>query len=230
MDKSGVRKDAEGAATIRQMPTEHIFAILAQVRGLGFRGPIHFHSLSEPLLDTRYVMIATHAWRQGFQIQENTNGDVLANNRHLRQALDGIVDTFNIGLYDCTTEREEADLMKMWEGAFTKSKVTFSRMALGSPRIRQNSQLYRNYPAGAPFLDRPCFSPQYQLLIRYDGEVALCCEDDTCQLSLGNAFTRSIEAIWWSSRHLEIAFALRTPGNRKRYPLCKTCPVFFGWA
>jgi radical SAM protein with 4Fe4S-binding SPASM domain len=70
---------------------------------------------------------------------------------------------------------------------------------------------------------------RYQLLIRYDGEVALCCEDDMCELSLGNAFIEKIEDIWWSDRHIEIAYDLRIPGNRKKYPLCKSCYVFFGW-
>jgi radical SAM protein with 4Fe4S-binding SPASM domain len=228
-DTSGIRKNQQGISTIQQMPTKNVYEILDQVYQLGFRGPVHFHSLSEPLLDSRYLMIVMHAHDQGFTVQENTNGDVLLKNPLLRQELDGIVDVFNIGLYDCKSEAEETELMKFWVGTFKKSEVTFSRMALGNPRTRQNSLYYYQRYTDPEILQRPCFSPQYQLLIRYDGEVALCCEDDTCALSLGNVFNEKIEDIWWSQRHLEIAFDLRNPGNRKKYPLCKNCYVFFGW-
>lgn len=229
LDHSGIRKDLRGTATIQYMPTEEVYSILDQVYELGFRGPIHFHSLSEPLLDKRYPAIAKHAHDQGFRIEENTNGDVLLKDVNLRHELDGIVSVFNVGIYDCKTADEEFHLMKQWEGLFEESRVTFSRMALGNPRIRQNSLLYQQLIKDPEILDRPCFSPKYQLLIRYDGEVALCCEDDTCELSLGNAFREKIEDIWWSQRHIDIALDLRTPGNRGKYPLCRSCYVFFGW-
>jgi len=229
MDKSGIRKTPHGYSVVQEMPTDKVHCILDQVYALGFRGPIHFHSLSEPLLDARYLAIATHAHVQGFLIEENTNGDILRLNTQLRKQLDGVVDLFNIGLYDCKTEAEESTLMDWWRSAFTKSIVTFSRMSLGSPRTRQNSLLYNIRSKDQRVLEYPCFSPQYQLLIRYDGEVALCCEDDTSELSLGNAFREPIEDIWWSQRRIDVALTLRKSGSRKAYPLCKNCYVFFGW-
>jgi MoaA/NifB/PqqE/SkfB family radical SAM enzyme len=229
LDQSGIRKNHQGSPVVEKMPTDNVHSILDQVFELGFRGPIHFHSLSEPLLDDRYLSIASHAHRQGFLIEENTNGDVLISNPELRQQLDGIVDVFNVGLYDCKTEAEELGLMTWWRGAFLKSTVTFSRMALGTPRIRQNSLLYCIRDQDQRVLEYPCFSPQYQLLIRYDGEVGLCCEDDMCELSLGNAFRERIEDIWWSDKRIAIALDLRKSGSRRAYPLCRACYVFFGW-
>jgi radical SAM protein with 4Fe4S-binding SPASM domain len=229
-DRSGIRKNRIGTPINKKMQSELIYDVLHQVLALGFSGPIHFHSLSEPLLDDRYFDIAMYAKQLGFTIQENTNGDVLLKNHNLLKALDGIVESFNIGIYDCETEKEEKECMAFWNNKFTKTKITFSRMALGNPRIRQNSKFYNNKFKDPDILERPCFSPRYQLLIRYDGEVGLCCEDDICQLSLGNVNTESVESIWWSKRHIDIAFDLRTPGNRKNYPLCKNCYVFFGWS
>jgi MoaA/NifB/PqqE/SkfB family radical SAM enzyme len=120
-DSSGVRKNQQGDLIVQQMPTDKVYDILDQVYDLGFRGPVHFHSLSEPLLDNRYLEIVTRAHKQGFIIEENTNGDVLVKNPILRQNLDGIVDVFNIGLYDCKSDVEESELMMFWESLFDKS-------------------------------------------------------------------------------------------------------------
>jgi radical SAM protein with 4Fe4S-binding SPASM domain len=229
LDRSGIRKSVQGVPVVQRMPTENVYSILEQVYELGFRGPVHFHSLSEPLLDERYLSIAIHTHALGLPIEENTNGDILRRDAALRMQLDGIVDVFNVGLYDCTSAAEEIALMRWWRSAFSRSRVTFSRMALGTPRTRQNSLLYSRRVKDQRILDYPCFSPQYQLLIRYDGEVALCCEDDICELSLGNAFREPIEEIWWSQKRIDIALKLRQLGNRKEFPLCKNCHVFFGW-
>ena len=55
--------------------------------------------------------------------------------------------------------------------------------------------MYEDAKKDDRILDLPCTRRLTALLIRYDGEVSLCCEDDTCTFDLGNVFTQRIEEI-----------------------------------
>ena len=71
-------------------------------------------------------------------------------------------------------------------------------------------------------LDLPCFHTE-SLLIRYDGNVSLCCWDDYCRFSLGNAFETPIKEIWWSKKHVSTVRNLQLYKSKKNYPLCSVC-------
>ena len=73
-------------------------------------------------------------------------------------------------------------------------------------------------------IDKPCFQPESRLIIRYDGEIMLCCEDLPGAFGLGNVMDKSIEDIWWSEKRAEIVATLRRNGGRRNYLYCRTCP------
>ena len=225
-DNTGIRKDPNGEHVRKTMPIEKIFDVIDQAEKLGFKGMIGFHRLSEPFLDKRYIEIATYAKQKGMKVYENSNGDVLRKNPDLIAELDGLLDEIKIGLYDYKNKEEKKEQMKFWKNSFKKTNVTFS-FAAEFPWVRKDSKLDLDGKGSIFFKRRkyPCHWPIIGLLIRYDGRVQLCCEDNQCDFSLGNVFDLSIEEIWWSQKHIDIINVLKSSGSRNKYPLCKDCKL-----
>jgi len=210
LDRSGVRKDANGAPVYHKMPTHQVYRIIDQAHALGFSGKIKLHRLSEGLLDDRYLEFASYIKAKGLSLVEDTNGDILRKDLELCTRLDGLIDRLTIGLYDYRNELEKRQEMFFWSSRFKITRLSFSL-----PRehyiIRQGSKVYDEIPKNTAALELPCNQPSYFLHIRYDGNVSLCCEDDNCEFGLGNAITDSLIAIWWSYKHLKIARTLNKP-------------------
>jgi len=223
-DRSGVRKDESGRSVRIPMPTEKFHEIIDQAAELGYRGRVSLHRLSEALLDRRFVDLARYVKSKGMKVIEDTNGDVLRKNDMLCSELDGVVHCFNVGLYDYETEEEKRRKMGFWLQRFKKTRITFS-LPLEQAFIRQGSELYADSRITKvdAALDVECFMPVGKFLIRYDGEVSFCCEDDSCSFRIGNAFEHSLEEIWWSPRRIQLARQLLEPGGRRAIDYCNTC-------
>ena len=221
-DRSGVRKDAAGKQIVTRMPSAQVYRLIDQAHRLGFQGKVKLHRLSESLLDTRYLEFARYIKAKGLKLCENTNGDVLRKNDALCAQLDGVVEHFTIGLYDCRDEQEEQQEMAYWRSKFKQTKIAFSLPAKACT-IRQGSKIYQLTQKDPQALELPCLQPRRMMLVRYDGEVSLCCEDDGCHFDLGNAFEQSLTEIWWSYRHIRIARALEQRGGRHKFERCSTC-------
>jgi len=221
-DNSGVRKDKKGKKVVKKMPSDKVYDVINQASKLGFKGSVSFHRLSESLLDERYVKFVTYTKRKGIKVCQATNGDVLRSNKELCSKLDGLVDKFVIGLYDYKTFGEKLKEIIFWKTKFKKTKIRFSR-PLEFPIIRQNSNIYNVKRKNTRMLNLPCFKTHKQLLIRYDGEVSLCCEDDNCYFDLGNVFDESLDKIWWSDKHISLVKELRKSNSRHNFELCSKC-------
>jgi radical SAM protein with 4Fe4S-binding SPASM domain len=220
-DRSGVRKDEKGNPVNIRMPTEKVYALMDRISGFDFRGYIGFHRLSEPLLDPRFIDFCRYARNKGMKILENTGGDVLKNNLELCREIDDVVNTLVIGLYDYKSENEKQRQMEHWQEVFKKTRVRFAAPQ-EHPKIRQNSKVYREARKDKTILTHPCFKTG-NLLIRYDGNVSLCGQDDRCRFDLGNVFEKSLREIWWSEKHIRIVKNLQLPMARQKYELCSTC-------
>ncbi len=226
-NRNGIRKDKNGNKIDKKMPTEKVYSILDELSEIGYSGRITFHRLSEALIDSRYLDFVKYAKKKGMEIVDHTNGDVLSKNDTLCKQLDGLVDTFVVGLYDYKTVSERDELVEFWKKRFQKTKIEFSTPTEG-PVIRQGSSMYEDAKKDDRILDLPCTRRLTALLIRYDGEVSLCCEDDNCNFNLGNVFEQSIEKMWWSKKHIDIVKDLQKPGSRHHYKLCKKCYKGYG--
>lgn len=223
-DRSGVRKDKNGKKVKQSMPTEKVYDIIDQAKELGYIGKIGFHRLSEGYLDPRVVEFASYAKKQGMRIVDATNGDILKSDPELCKKLDGIVDTFQIGLYDYKNDEEKAAMMEFWKKRFKKTNVKFS-LPLEKAQLRQHSKYYQERKKDKRILDLPCTNRTCSFLIRYDGNVSLCCQDDLCQFDLGNVFQQRLEEIWWSEKRARIINELKKPGGRSKFELCSVCYI-----
>lgn len=71
--------------------------------------------------------------------------------------------------------------------------------------------------------EKPCLRPAYQLVINWNGDVVLCCNDFYGKFKFGNVNTQPLLEIWHSKNFTEVRDALRKPGNRAESPLCQFC-------
>ncbi len=231
-DRSGAYKDEVGKSRIQQMPTETILDLLDQAQKLNFEGEVSYHFYSEPLLDPRFTYLAREAKRRGMKIRLHTNGDVLLNNDALCEEIDDVCDLIVIGIYDYKTEGELEDRKRFWESRFHGNNLKFSSIksggdrslySIGVPRALVPDDERFSVPS-LTFQNAPCQRPLIRMLIRYDGEMSLCCDDITGDFQLGNIYEQSLEALWYSKKHLKIVQDL-VDGRRELYPLCRVCPL-----
>jgi radical SAM protein with 4Fe4S-binding SPASM domain len=227
-NRTGIRKDEDGNMVRKQMSTEKVKAVIDELIAFGFRGKIRFHRLSEPLVDKRYLDFVKYAKSKSLLVTDHTNGDALKNNPELCKQLDGLVDEYKIGLYDYTTHKGKQKEIAFWKTQFKKTKITFS-LPLEHTNIRQDSKAYFKKYKNPKILDQACDTRLDALLVRYDGEVSLCCQDDECTFGLGNVFEKPIAEIWGSEKHKNIIDSVTKPGGRHNFKLCSKCYIFSGF-
>ena len=220
-DRTGVRKDADGKAIRVKMQTENVISIIDQAHALGYRGVVGLHRLSEATLDPRFLDIYNYIRSRGMVFHDATNGDVLKRKPELCAAIDHPDTEIIFGLYDATTEAEREEEKQFWRSRFKHAGVRFSE-PVKKLVLRKSSQAYELAEKDPAILDMPCYATN-ELLIRYDGNVNLCCQDDLCEFHLGNAFQTPIEDIWWSDKRAGIVRTLRRPGGRHQLGPCSTC-------
>lgn len=222
-DTSGKRYDAAGRKVLKRMPTEEALSILDQAQALGFDGHVAFHHYSEPFLDPRIIDMAHAARARGMKPYEHTNGDVLRGNAALCREAAEVFEYLVVGLYDYRNDAELAAEKAFWLERLEGTRVRFSLAGEVFPRTLtpHDDRMFRakqSFPGGA------CKRPAVRLIIHYDGEMALCCEDMQDRFDLGNAFETPIEQLWFGERHVQIMKALEQ-GRREQFPLCASCPI-----
>lgn len=221
-NRSGIYKDKNGNKIRKEMPTKKVYDILDQLGELGFEGEIKFHRLSEALLDSRYICFVKYAKRKGMTICNHTNGDILKKKLGMCSKLDGLIDKLVIGLYDYKTYGEKIKQINFWKKKFNNTEICFT-VPWERTMIRQNMKLYPIKRKCKKILDQPCFRPSQQLLIRYDGNISICCEDNDCVFNIGNVFKQSIKDIWWSEKHIKLIKELQKPKSKHKFDLCCRC-------
>ena len=231
-DRSGKYLDGSGRAVRRQMPTAKILALLDEARAMGFEGLVGFHHYSEPLLDPRNPELARAAKARGLQPYLHTNGDAIQQNDRLCQAVQELYAFVVVGLYDYRNEAELEEAKAFWRARLPKTKLEFSPIGLSHPKVAHSIGVPRARVPSDPrltlpdlrFDNAPCHRPMVRMLIQYDGEVCLCCEDTTGTFGLGNVHQRSLAELWGSARHSAIVQELAV-GRRSQYELCRNCPL-----
>lgn len=211
--------DAEGGRVKAFMPMFQIRNILEQLEDMNWKGEVAFGHMSEPTLDDRLCEVITMFKDRGFSTFLHTNGDILSKDEELCDALSPVCDIIRVGIYDLDDE-DSIDARKRWWAArlFPTNQLIYS---VSTVRFQRRFSLddgnHVSYPNGY------CTEPTRCLVIYYDGEVALCCEDINCSFGLGNTFETPIQDIWGSEHHEQIAQKLRE--RRSHYPVCASCPI-----
>jgi radical SAM protein with 4Fe4S-binding SPASM domain len=230
-DRSGKYFESGGRPIVHRMPTEKILDLLDQAQRLGFQGWVAFHYYNEPLLDPRNLDLAHQARRRGMHPYLHTNGDRLKHSPDLCAAVAEVYERIVVGLYDFETSAQLAATRQEWHQRLPGTNLHFSPISPAAPRPPESQAAPRTLVPTDPrmalpdltFGNAPCHRPLIRLVIQYDGTVANCCEDTRGDFDLGNAYSASLEQLWFSERHQRIVADL-IAGHRERYTLCRNCP------
>ena len=207
----------DGQPIREEMPTEKVHDLVDQASKLGYRGTVQFQYYSEPTCDPRLVSFVRYAKGKGMRTEIATNGTLLTD--ELCMQLDGVADKIVIGIANRKPQR-------YWMARFRRTEVS---VFLDRPEAwavthfsPQNERLQAMIRKN---INTTCHIPRKYLIIQYDGEMSLCCDDLAHAWDLGNAFEKSLEELWWSEKHTEIIRTLSVPGGRLNYPYCRICPA-----
>jgi radical SAM protein with 4Fe4S-binding SPASM domain len=213
------------------MPTRAILDILDQAERLGFSGGVIFSFYSEPLLNKSNIFLALEARKRSMKPFLHTNGDVLKNDDTLCQEVKNVYEYIVIGLYDYTTNDELERYKQFWHNKLSGANLLFSTIGplgsrsghnMGIPRALVPTDGRMSIP-DLTYSNGPCSRPLIRMIIRYDGEMCICCEDVHADFSLGNIYQNSLEELWFSDYHVKITNDL-LEGYRGKYTLCSNCP------
>ncbi|NLS77335.1 MAG: hypothetical protein GXY76_08770 [Chloroflexi bacterium] len=202
---------------IHQMPGELVHSLLDQAAAMGYGGQVCLQHFNEPLQDGRLAEFGRYAKGKGFaHVYANTNGDLLT--PELAAELDGALDRLHIALYG----PNKLERSVRYRGWFAQTRLTFTD---GSHVITHHSPYANLAACVAAARPQPCErEAQMRCIIGYTGQMYLCCDDILGQFGLGNAHDMSLEELWFGEKHQAVVEALRQPGGREQYELCRLCP------
>jgi len=215
-DKSGIYINDDGQKVVKQMPTEKVISILDQACDLGFRGRVSTHHLSEPMLDDRLIEIALEIRKRDMKPIMNTNSVILRKEESLCKEVENVFDYVVIGIYHLIVKEEIEEEKQYWLSRLKGANVYFSIIPPKAPKEVGVDELEGAFPRmGVPFDNRMireektfpngvCHRPLERLLIKYNGDVCLCCEDYKADFNVGNVFQSTIKDLWFSKKRLDI--------------------------
>ncbi len=124
---------------------------------------------------------------------------------------------FNMVRYPEITEDEMKEYVKKWLPIANIVSIATFR-PIGSKKLL-SPENKKNIPY------KPCPLIYSQLVIGWDGEVGLCCEDINVEIKLGNVKAENLISIFNGDRMQKIR-KLHEKGQRKKISLCKDCDVW----
>ena len=198
------------------MPTELWKKIINQLSAIDYHGRISPHLFGEVLLDKRIISHIAYAREKcpKSELLIMSNGDFLTE-QLLKELIEAGLDSILITNYD---DIEKTDLN------YITNKYR------GYVILRNFSDVEKINRAG--ILDNvgkpinnilPCFRPLNQLVINWQGDVILCCNDYYEKHIFGNANDENILQIWRSKKMKRFQNILSQEGGRLKIDICKEC-------
>jgi cyclic pyranopterin phosphate synthase len=197
-----------------EMADETFNLILNRLVEFKFVGQINYSIFNEPLEDKRLrdFVEKTRKVLPKCRIIVNTNGDRL-NHSFVEELLYAGVSRFVVTEHPPSNEnwnKRISDLAK-WRPL----KIRVQKL----DRLKNVAGLIDGVASG-PFTN-PCSSPRDVLVIRFNGDIGICCNDYYRKSLMGNILTSSIKSIWFSPDFKKLRAEL-VKGHRT-FSLCINC-------
>lgn len=234
-----------------RMKKETADRIIAEVKRVGWHSRIIFSMHGEPTLNpnvTKIIAMFRRAFpttvmsmmSNGYGIVHGF-GDISTEHtisERVGKLMEAGLNDLIIDYY--STKGDAKTIEDALKGSEFKIEHLASKVPLYSPRAGQfrvlfnppiqkekaiNRHLCNHCGAAGPldmsYQGKRCARPFRELAIRYDGSVAICCNDFRGEYPIGNIMEQSIEDIWYSKR-FEAARILLYAGERSFKP-CYGC-------
>ena len=202
-----------GLPVISKMPSKRVEDLLLEASEMHFAGPVTFYLMSEPYLDDRLVEFSKRARELGMKPFINTNGDALRKSPQLLQG-SSVFEWVEVGVYESDPAKASKEVA-WWRSVLPN--VRFKGLDQMGPRPHV-PRLGRTFP------DAKCLRPAEKLIIQYDGSSPLCCYDINTEFELPNAFSTSLEQLWYCEQRQD-AYTRLAMGQRRDFRICSTCPM-----
>jgi len=216
----------------QRMPQKKVLSIIDQSIEMGFTGEVGFDFYNEPTLDDRLLFFINYAKEKDLSVALVTNGDLLKANKEYARELFNASSNVYLSLYDYDDKKGRDLLIDQWTNFINeinipqkkvKFKGNYFEFGNRAGSIERNDIYNHNKELDDKTpIKAACKKFISKLNIRYDGEVAICCEDAFVQCSLGNVNDLSISEIWMGDKRMRIAREL-AEGNRKNIIPCNKC-------
>ena len=196
--------------TKQTLPLNVIKKAISELKSIEYDNSIWFNNYNEPLSDPRlfYIInyVKTHLNKSKIHI--NTNGFYLDQNL-ADELYECGVDEIIISLYS----KEESERLRAIKFSMDVHMSDYATNSLDDRNnIYQRELLYCNLP---------CYSLETEIIIRYTGDVGLCCLDWDNRYNYGNLNHMSLEEILGSSCVQEITSQLKK--GKRQLEICKRC-------
>lgn len=239
----------KNSAPYKFMDVKTVRVVAKQAASLGWNPRWEFAMHGEPTMNKSLaeMFAAVRKYHPKGFIQLTTNGSGL-----LKDAPAKIQSYFDAGLNTLALDDYKhsggwvPDIVKQLKAAkeFTIPLYRYPRDADGNPHRRHNkafvtvlndisenttgnhkltNQGGNSFKASTKSLEQACAKPFRELSVRWDGNVALCCDDWPGKYKIGNVHEVALEDIWYSEE-FEAARRRLFLGDRNFGP-CKGCDV-----
>ena len=243
----GMRK--HGTSPLYFMSKETAEKIISEIVQAGWHSRIIFSMHGEPTLNKNWMRLIKLFRKKLPQatLSIMTNGYALAQGDE-EEILDKLHHVSKLGLNDLIIDmytpnddghkiKTVCDLYKVPYSVLGKGVPLYSSghkrfRILFNPPIQTeegaaiNRHLCNHCGAAAPldfsYDGKRCARPFREMTFRYDGSVALCCNDFRGQYPIGNIYKQSIDEIW-QSKKFKAARILLYAGERNSFTPCRGC-------
>lgn len=218
-----VNRDADPRT--RQVMSEALFhRIIDELADWGYDRVVNLFSNNEPFLDKRIFAFAeyTRAKLPDAFIQIISNGTAL--NIDKAERILPFLSRMVINNYG-TDYTLHDNVRAIIEHLNAKRPELAGKLVVG---LRRLNEFKSNRGGSAPnrkprtaSYDSRCAYPFFQMVIRPDGKVSLCCNDALGQVTLGDVDADSIRAVWTSEAYREVRRTMAR--GRGGIELCASC-------
>lgn len=206
--------------------------IVNELSEIYFAGYLGMSSNNEPYMDKRLVSWIGYAREKcpSAYIYLYTNG-ILLDSKKVVQSIDAgissiVIDNYNDNLVlndnikeivkelekrQYTNHHDKIDIVLR-----KKTEILTNR---GGTAPNKKPNVFKAYMA---YWDVGCVHPFYDIVVRPNGKISLCCEDALGQVTLGDVTEQTLLEIWKGSKYTVIRKELLNKG-RKNLTLCNVC-------
>jgi radical SAM protein with 4Fe4S-binding SPASM domain len=216
------------------MSLETIESIGKQFAAYNYNGDFHISGFGESLAHPQFfdIVKGLRSFVPNNRIALTTNGD-LVNSDKVKQIYESGVDYVIVSCYDGPQAYDEYDrLFKSFGGGYEIRKLWVNPDETLEEMAKRNK--FNNRSGAVSKIDfsdlkalhhnKPCYLPFYKLVIDYNGDILLCCNDwQRKHQGLGNINKNSLQDIWYSDNFKEVRNNLKE-GNRNG-PACSGCSI-----
>ena len=184
---------------------------------MGYNGRLCLSFFNEPLLDKRIPEFADYSRRKGLKPYLVTNGDFLS--KDVASQLDGSLYRIVVSIYgpDPNNTRK-----KNISSMFSKTPIKYK----GDHSVSHFMKIEDYKKCVERTSSCGCQEPSQKMIIKYNGDSAMCCEDVANNFDIGNIFNRSLSDIWFDKNRQYISNRLKKRGGRMLFKYCRSCPRY----